>query len=190
MELANDGVARAVTSTAAQSLSFGQAAPRRRVPAQAWFLGTADATESWAPAAAGILQGQGWTGPTGGARDCGPLGAPLAGAPGAAGAQPPKLFYVAKSSPVATSTVTLNQALILSFVGGLPNAATVANGVVVRRGGNAQASATATVVTSTVRVTPPTGGWQDGDRVELHAALAATDGTALAAPYVWVIDVQ
>ena len=190
LELANDGVARAVTSTAAQSLSFGQAAPRRRVPAQAWFLGTADATESWAPAAAGILQGQGWTGPTGGPRDCGPLGAPLAGAPGAAGAQPPKLFYVAKSSPVATSTVTLNQTLSLSFVGGTPNAATLANGVVVRRGGNAQASATATVVTGTVRVTPPTGGWLDGDRVELHAALAATDGTALAAPYVWVIDVQ
>ena len=188
-ELADDGDAHAVAGVAGTTLTLAAAPAAARLPASGWFFGSADARESWDAAAAGLLQSAGWTGPDGVARDCGPYGAPLAGAPGAAGALPPKLFHVARTTPAATQRPTSASQLSIGFAGGTPDATSLANGVRVVRAGAPLAAATS-VVAGNLRISAPAGGWLDGDQVQLHAALRAVDGTVLAAPWVWILDVQ
>lgn len=189
LELADDGDPHAVAAAFGTTLTLAEAPAAARLPASGWFFGSADARESWNAAAAGLLQGAAWTGPDGVARDCGPYGAPLAGAPGSAGALPPKLFHVARTTPAATQRPTSATQLSIGFGGGTPDAASLANGVRVVRAG-APIAAAASVVGGNLRISAPAGGWLDGDQVQLHAALRAVDGTVLAAPWVWILDVQ
>lgn len=189
MEVGDDGEARLVVSAAGPVLALAPAPAAQGTPVRAWFWADSNVTEDWRAAPAGELQGSGWTGPDSQAQDCGPFGAPQGGVPGRDEPVPPTLFYLASATPSISSSIPPAADLVLEFAGGAPDRTTLAQGLVVRRG-QGLLTLGFTVNLGSITAHAPVGGWLDGDRLELHAALHNSDGHPLATPFTLVLDAQ
>lgn len=189
LELGDDGQARLVVSATGPVLGVDPAPAAQAAPLRAWFWADSNVTEDWRAAPAGELQAAGWTGPDGLAQDCGPFGAALGGVPGRDEPVPPELFYLASTTPSIAGGVQTAADLVLEFAGGTPDRTTLGQGLIVRRG-QGLLTLGFTVNTGSITVHAPVGGWIDGDRLELHAALHSSDGHPLATPFTLVLDAQ
>jgi hypothetical protein len=104
---------------------------------------------------------------------------------------PPGPFRPASIVP-APQVLHPGDALVLTFAGGEPDAASVdITSVVVRDGAGVDVGALPFVQDGALHVGAPAGGWPLGALVlELHAGLSALDGAPLAAPLAIPLSVS
>ena len=188
LELADDGVARTITAAPGTTLVLDPAPDARPVPLRAWLWQDDVVQEDWRAEPAGALVAAGLTGLDGESPDLGPYGAARGGTPGRDDIVPLPLFALVHAAPSLGSAIASDATLVLQFLGGEPDASTLAQGVAVRRG-TGLLSLGMSVVDGKLELAAPVGGWLDGDRLELHPPLASLEGVPLAAPFALTLDV-
>ncbi|MFN0006450.1 MAG: hypothetical protein ACKVXR_00975 [Planctomycetota bacterium] len=185
IEIADDGVARAVTALgAANHVEVLPAPAAIELPAGvSVFPAASPVDEDWQLAPGSAAEGAGMAQAGGGSVDAGIFGAPLGGDPGTEPIVPPVLFRASSSTPPVTATLSANQAIRIDFEGGdlAPASVGVATVRVIDAGGTPLA-VTRSVQSGSLLITP-VGAWPSGDLlIELHAGLQSTSGTSLASP--------
>lgn len=183
VEIADDGVERAVLSLAGTRLDLDPAPSPAFFPTIVGFFGPgAGVAEDFRIVAGSIAADTGLAQPGGPPVDAGILGSPSGGPPGQDRSVPYTMFRLAATSPPWTQPIPPTSDLLLAFVDGSPDAVTASGGVfVVDAQGNILGAAVS-VDGNLVRVSPPPGGWISGHVLELFPALRSTDGRSLAVP--------
>ena len=190
-ELADDSTVHAITSTTGTVLGLDPSPASFAAPTRCWWFDSgADVREDWRLGAGSIAVAAGLAAPGAPSVDAGIFGAPLALGPGRDSALPPELFAAVETIPAWSRPITAPTTFTVTFVGGEPDPASVAAGVVAFRSSGTQLAIVPGIVAGALEIPAPAGGWQSGDRIEIHRDLVATDGRPLCAPLVVPLLVQ
>jgi len=193
VELADDGIERAVASFAAGERCGVVPSPQSlALPALlARFAQSGSVAEDYTLSPTSPAGSAGMPDSSGSA-DAGPFGAARGGAPGRDELDLPALFRPARSTPALAQTLTASQSIRIAFTGGALDALTVTSQTVRARGPSGSLLApSVSVQAGELVVAPPGGGWPSGAlTIELHGGLQATDATPIAAPAALAYRVQ
>lgn len=182
VEVAEDGVERVASQVGAAGVGIDPARPVAPPSSLGVFDEAGSVAEDWGPAPGSPIEGAGMPPPAGGSVDAGPSGAPLGGEPGLDELVPPPLFVLAGSTPPWSLPVSSLDTLALVFTGGDPDPASLPVGLSAVDPLGQPLPLDAWVEDGLVHVAAPPGGWRNGTRLELHGALASTNGHPNAAP--------
>ena len=190
VELADDGVAHVVTNVT------GSAATVDPPPASLTLLparladfgvgGQGSVVEQWDVLPGSAADDAGMAAPGSPPVDAGLLSAPLGGTPGFEAAPVPRLFRLDRIDPPPPTLLAPMSLMSLLFAEGTPDPSSVSAATVrVVDAAGLPLAASVSVQAGVVVVAPPATGWGPAGAtlvLELHAGLAALDGTILATP--------
>jgi hypothetical protein len=190
VELADDGVAHVVTAVTGSSATVDPpSASLMLLPARLadfGFGGQGSVDEQWDVLPGSAADDAGMAAPGSPPVDAGLLSAPLGGTPGFEAAPVPRLFRLDRIDPPPPTLLAPMSLMSLLFAEGTPDPSSVSAATVrVVDTGGLPLAASVSVQAGVVVVAPPATGWGPAGPtlvLELHAGLAALDGTVLATP--------
>ena len=180
-ETADDGTPRELTWLGTDRLRLDPP-PSSALPLPLALFAGADVREDYRLTPGSAALGAGLAAPFALPTDAGPCASGESVVPGREAALPDELFRLARSLPAWSVPIAPQTELRLEFEGGIPAASTLAQGVWVLSASGVPLVASLVLVDGAILVTPPAGGWQSGQRLELHPALRSTTDAALAGP--------
>lgn len=181
VEVAGDGTLRTLDTKDANKVRVTPAPEGLELPGTLAIFPLSDSVdEDYHPVAESSVLGAGIETPTGDAVDAGIFGSPIGGTPGVEDLFERRLFRVSATAPGWGQVVSDDTVVRIHFAGGTPDEATLADGFRVIDAAGTAWTVEGELQAGVLAVSPPTGGWSAGDRIELYETLRAIqDGTPI-----------